>query len=101
MKQSCIDERLYFTVSFFVISLCDVQLTSFAESKHHQKSTSCEVLFLGVGVHKGFDENLFSVILPGGRVIFSLCESVIETLSFSYILFANKLAKQITLCKAQ
>ena len=58
-------------------------------------------VFLGANVHKVFDENLFSVILPGGRVIFSLCESVIETLSFSYILFANKLAKQITLCKAQ
>ena len=52
-------------------------------------------------VHKDFDEHLFSAILPDGRVIFSLRESVIETVSFSYILFADKLAKQITLCKAQ
>ena len=36
-----------------------------------------------------------------GRVIFSLRESVIETLGFSVILFANKLAKRITLCEAQ
>ena len=52
-------------------------------------------------VHKDFDEHLFSAILPDGRVIFSLRESVIETFSFSDILFANKLAKRITLCDAQ
>ena len=59
------------------------------------------VVFLVRYVHKDFDEHLFSAILPDGRVIFSLRESVIETLSFSYILFADKLAKQITLCEAQ
>ena len=51
---------------------------------------------------KGFAEKtMFSDILPVGRVIFSHSESDIETYGFSDILFANKLAKRITLCEAQ
>ena len=42
-----------------------------------------------------------SVILPDGRVMFSLRESDIETYGFSDIIFAYKLAKRITLCEAQ
>ena len=42
-----------------------------------------------------------SVILPDGRVMFSLRESDIETNGFSDIIFAYKLAKRITLCEAQ
>ena len=55
----------------------------------------------GVYTAKKISHPYKSLGTTDGRVLFSLRESVIETYGFSDILFADKLAKRITLCAAQ